>query len=185
MKYLSYILNVVLVVAIIAILNKCHCPECNEIVGSTKTSKIDTLKPDNKLTKRSYKPKPKQIIEHIGISDTICPENKTYIYQDSLIDSNVSIYVIDTTSGEILAKEISYKLHVPLRIKETITITNTIEKEVPQRALYIGAEIGSNFITKFRIAPEVEYLDKKGNAFSYNYDLLNQIHSAGFKKRIF
>lgn len=160
---------------------------CPEIVKSDTSRTIDSVRLQTAVVKKPYKPKISRIIP-AGSADqkdtaALIPAAQ-YFYQDSIIDSNLAIYINDTTAGEILNRAVSYKLFVPLQIKETITITNTVEIAAAQRAFYFGAEVGTN-LQMYRIAPAVEYLDKKGNAFSYNYDLLNKVHSAGYKKRIF
>jgi hypothetical protein len=162
--------------------NECTHTPCEfriDTVTVTKT-KRDTIWGDtNKVTKKSFSPKPK-----MKFFRDIKGLQKTYtVYQDSLVDSNVAITVTDTLEdGVIKNKEIAYRLKVPLRIIDSITIEKTITIEKQTNGFYLGAELGTN-LKGFRLAPEIEYVSK-GFSYSYNYDLLNKYHSIGIKKRL-
>jgi hypothetical protein len=183
MKYLTHLIFLGVGIWIGFALSECNrtpCPEVKESVTRT----IDTTFQEKPVITKSYKPTAVKVIPADTSKPADLKGSAVYIYQDSLIDSNLSLFITDTTAGEILGRGISYKLKVPLQIKETITTTKVLQVPVPQRGLFIGAEIGTNF-TVFRIAPEVEYITKNGYGYSYNYDLLNKTHSFGLKKRIF
>lgn len=163
-----------------------HCPEIKEGIERT----ADTIYLPQKVVKKPYKPIPSKIIpaDPVSSADSNVKSPAAYIYQDSLVDSNLAIYIADTTAGEILGRGISYTLKVPLQIKEIITITKTAEVPVLQRGFFIGVEAGygpgNSGTSRYRLAPEIEYLTKKGYAYSYNYDVLNNLHSVGVKKRL-
>jgi hypothetical protein len=170
------------------VLSECTRTPCPAVIIDTVRT-ADTIFLQEKVTKKPYKPTPFKVIPagipaHAQLhADSSIKSPAAYIYQDSLVDSNLAIYINDTTAGPILGRGISYTLKVPLQIKETITITKTAEVPVLQHGLFIGAEIGTN-LQMFRIAPEIEYLTKKGYAYSYNYDVINNLHSVGIKRKL-
>jgi hypothetical protein len=183
MKYLPYILIAILCCLVTYCSTEYFRLPCPEIVKSDTVTLIDTVFLQEDVIKKPYTPAISGIIykDSVKSADSIIKIPAAYIYKDSLIDENLGIYITDTTAGKILGRGIRYNLKVPLKITETKTITNTIEKKVPAAGLFVGLEAG----LPLRIAPEVEYISKKGMAYSYNYDLINRSHSLGFKKRIF
>jgi hypothetical protein len=182
-KALSWILNFILIVAIIAMANYCHCPECPYFKSSTSiTAKRDTIFPDtNRIISKEVSLSPIQVKSSEGDSTKI-----VNVYIDSIVHPELVIYYNDTVHGKILSKKISHRLKVPLLITDSIVITETFEKEVkvPQSGFWLGIQVGGGPAGRYRIAPEFEYISKSGFAYSYNYDFLNKVHSAGFKKRI-
>lgn len=205
MKILSYLITLGIGIYLGAMLQQCThtCRECPTMVKSDTTRSITKVYPDtNKVTTMVLKPvpvrssqqrlaescshgHPRATMDNNQPLTTTMVGREINIYQDSLVDSNVSIVVRDSVAGEILRKSISYRLKVP-QIRETITITNNYVDtvSVPAGGLYLGAEFGTNFNGKSMVAPEIEYLTKKGYAYSYSYDLLNNVHSVGIKRRI-
>jgi hypothetical protein len=184
MKNLLYLIGVLLIFFAGFICNECTRIPCPEIkIDTIRTA--DTIYLQHKVVKPSYKPKPSKIIP----ADTSKPADiesglaAAYIYQDSLVDSNLAIYITDTTAGKILGRGIEYTLKVPLQIKETIIITKTAEMPTPQRGFFVGLQAGTN-LQMYRLAPEIEYLTKKGMMYSYSYDLINNLHSVGVKRKM-
>jgi hypothetical protein len=158
---------------------------CPEITADTVRT-ADTVYLQERVTKKPYRPIPK--LKPAGKlaadTNTVSAEPPAvYVYEDSLIDENLGIYITDTTAGPILGRQINYTLKIPLHIKETITVTKTAEVPVLQNGLFIGLEAGWGQGGS-RVAPEVSYLNRKGWICSYNYDLLNKVHSGGIKKRL-
>jgi hypothetical protein len=148
--------------------------------------RIDTIyveKPTKK--KETIKPTPIKTIkdktyltEAASDSTVINPCDFINVYSDTLEDSTGTIIVNDSVRGEILKKEIFYTPKIAY-IKET----REVEKKVPQKGLFIGFEAGGGS-GSYRFAPEIEYVNKNGFAYSYNFDLFNRVHCVGIKKRI-
>jgi len=165
-------------------LNECTHTPCPEVKSDTVTvTKRDTIWGDTlKVVTKTIKPKPIKRYPNL-----LKPGRTWTVYKDSLVNNEVAIVVTDTVDGTIESKQISYRLKVPLRIIDSVkvTITNIIKVPTPQRGFFIGAEAGMcPTIWMIRFAPEIEYIDKKGYAYSYNYDVLNNFHSVGIKKRL-
>lgn len=66
-------------------------------------------------------------------------------YQDTIDDTNITIYTTDLVKGKLLESGLSYKLKVPIKILDSvkITINNTIE---PKIQLYTGLTLSKNII---------------------------------------
>lgn len=152
------------------------CPEVKE--------SIEVVKKDlPEVFKVIEKPKPIKsypVVSHpqdtIAVVSHICDSINEY--SETLEDSTGKVTVESVVQGALLKQKIKFKPTINY-IKET----KEVEKPIPQSGIFIGAEIGTN-LTMFRIAPEIEYLTKKGYAYSYNYDVLNSIHSVGVKRKL-
>lgn len=108
--------------------------------------------------------------------DTLVPLNITqYIrkYNDSISDSNITIYTKYQVLGLIQDKQVEYKLKVPRYIIHTIdsTITNTIIK--PNRfSISTGLELsGSN--TSFNVSPFIG-INVKRSVIYARYGMLDK-----------
>jgi hypothetical protein len=66
---------------------------------------------------------------------------------DSLINTDLAIYVNDTVKGTILSRDIGYKLFVPKIITERITVTEKVpvivDKPVDSDGVLIGGGLGA------------------------------------------
>lgn len=187
MKYLTHGITALVFFYIAWNMRGCSiepCPEIKESVDSTRGK----LPP---LIKETEKPKPireykkerplfSEISKDTALIDTFFACNDIRVYLDTLADSSGTIISEDSVRGELLKKKVTF---IPNFL--TVRETNVIEFPTLMRSFYLGVEVGASHTGNFRLAPEIEYLDKKGNAFSYNYDVLNKVHSGGFKKRIF
>lgn len=113
-------------------------------------------------------------VEKIVYADTNnC--RRIYIYQDSLVDSNIVFYYKDYIQGTLRDKKMSYKLKVPIRIIDTISIT---DKVFPKFNASIGFEVGLNLAS-----PIINIGYEKGNVI-LGYNLLTKTPQVGFTYRI-
>lgn len=66
-------------------------------------------------------------------------------YQDTINDTNITIYTNDVVKGKLLESKISYRLKVPIKITDSVktTITKTVE---PKYQIYAGATLSKNII---------------------------------------
>lgn len=178
--------NILIIVLslIITLLYTCRGKLCSDQKVVYKDSiivKSDTIwTKDTVYSFKSYKPKAKdsvKTIEYTILDHGPCQYKR--FYQDSLVDSNLTIYTSDTTLGLLLGKSISYR---PKKKPELITTTTTITKtpELEKKfKLFIGGEFGGNK-GSFSFSPKITLESKKENIYSYRYDVINKTHNIGF-----
>jgi hypothetical protein len=183
-----------ILILIIIYLAKCENKPCPEIgVKDSVSVRIDTVYVDTNKVVSGVFNNPLPIRKHkielskngsasLQFSDT------NRIYQDTVRTSEVEIITKDSVNGKLLRQEVSYRLLVPKEIKTTIThtITKTDTIYKPKGGLFIGASVsGSIKNSLYDFRPEVEYVSKKGFAYSYGYGVVTGSHNIGIKKRIF
>lgn len=114
------------------------------------------------------------------IRDTVYINNKPLnIYIDSLVDNNLIIYTTDTVDGEILARNLAYKLKVPILIHDSMVVEKVPinSSNCKKWILFIGPEIGGN-LNKFNTSAILGFsIDNK--LISYRYGLLDKTHNIG------
>lgn len=96
---------------------------------------------------------------------TLC--NYLREYQDTISDSNITIYTTDLVRGKLIESGLSYKLKVPIKIIDSVktTITNTIEPTYNVSAGFI--------LSKNNIAPMLS-VSKKDVYLQVGYDIMNK-----------
>ena len=125
----------------------------------------DTLRPDPIIKWRDPIAK---------VPDPVPVDSARNFYSDSLVNDQLAIYVQDTVKGFILNRQIGYKLFVPLKVKEIITVTEkvpVIVKEPYQRQaeLYggmlvpyyngkIGFGLSADLVTKKQKIIGIQYM---------------------------
>jgi hypothetical protein len=159
------------------------CPEVKESIDSSRKQLPPVIKVTEKLKPyKSFFAKSENVQrtckEDSAKTDLVNPCNSFRVYSDTLKDPAGTIISQDSVRGQLLKKKITF---IPNYL--TVSITKEVEKPVPKSGLFIGLEAGWGQGGS-RVAPEVEYQSKKGYAYSYNYDLFNNIHSLGIKKRL-
>lgn len=126
--------------------------------------------------------KPKKEIKIINIDSTLC--NTQRYYQDSISDTNQTIYYDIVTTGKLDNLKIGYKLKVPLIInnyKEVIISKNIIKP--PKFSLYGGISTIGN-INGLDIAPYVN-INIGNKNIMYGYHILNKQHQIGISIKLF
>jgi hypothetical protein len=185
---MKYILCIIVGFLIGFILNECThkcpvCPEVKESIDSSRKQLPPVIKEtENPKPVRSYPVRGEDlrtnVLDNMANSINTNPCDSFRVYSDTLKDPAGTIISQDSVRGQLLKKKITF---IPNYL--TVTITKEIEKPVPQSGLFIGLEAGWGQGGS-RVAPEVSYLNRKGWICSYNYDLLNKVHSGGIKKRL-
>jgi hypothetical protein len=105
-------------------------------------------------------------------------------YNDSLSDTNQTVFYHARTFGMLDSLAISYKLKIPIKITNTTTITNTnIVTKIPKFSIYTGLEVGGNTST-FSLSPIIT-LNIKNNSLSYRYGVLDKTHNIGVGIKLF
>ena len=125
-------------------------------------------------------PVPKIMIHYLDTNNHN-PCTNVKIYEDSLVDKNISIYYKDYVSqGELLNKELSYKLKVPLTIYDSIKTEIKIPTLYPPTFQLHAGVIGGSQI----FAPEVS-VSYKRHTFSAAYNITNKQPIIGYKFVLF
>ncbi len=179
-----------LIIGILLLLQQCTPKIKDNAVqvksNTIRTIRIDTVYPPAKIvTKIIYLPSP--ISTKPALTSKICDILNTY--KDSLVDSNITITNHLIAQGELKSNEITYQLHVPLRITKTITkeITNTITETkygLSHYSAFGGLQIGGNQNSLSNIQPFIGVRYKK-EYFTYGYNIVNSTHNIGFAINLF
>lgn len=184
------ILILFIIIGILLLLKQCNSNNTQKStiisnkIDTVTTIHIDTIiKYEDKIvTKYIHDIKP---ISSINIKDTfglsLC--NTLNTYEDSLIDSNISIYNKQIIRGELKQEWIKYDLKVPkfVTINKTITktITDSIKILIPSTyrfSMYTGLGLGGNNTQFSSIEPYIGIRIKK-IYISYGYNLINQTNN--------
>ncbi len=108
----------------------------------------------------------------VSVSDTnMCRLIRLYV--DSIVDKNINIYYQDSVQGMILGKSIVYRLKVPLEIKTTHTITDSIPFPVNQSGWYAMAGLGISK-TNNHAYIGVNYIGRKQFSYGIAYDVFGK-----------
>jgi hypothetical protein len=186
-KFKNYLVGVLMVVITILLLKSgCSKPE-KEIVEVEKLSiRIDTIKEKEVLVK--FKPILKPIHDTLYILDTFTQKvdlNSLVFnreYNDSLVDSNITLYSKVKVIGILDGMDLSYKLK-PITIVKTISkieVKNVVKP--PNFSVFAGVELGGN-ATAFNVSPYINVNSKEYN-YMYRFDLVNKTHNLGVGYRI-
>ncbi len=180
-----------LIIGILLLLQQCT-PKPKDNAAQVKsdtirTIRIDTVYPEAKIiTKTVYLERPissKKVDFNSGLCDII------NTYQDSLVDSNITITNHLIAQGELKSNEITYQLHVPLRITKTINtiVTDSIfitKHGMPHYSVFTGLQLGGNQNSLSSIQPFIGLRYKK-EYFTYGYNIVNSTHNIGFAINLF
>jgi hypothetical protein len=128
----------ILLLIIVILLQKCG--NGDKVVKTDTIRTVDTsyVTVDREIP--TYIPKWRTRVEHDTIYDVdtsyvLGDYFSTYIYNDSLINDTLKLYINDSiTQNKIKSRDLKYKLTIPI-----ITITNTVVEN--KREYYIGAGI--------------------------------------------
>lgn len=171
------ILVLFVTIGILLLLRQCTPSEIkdNSLNQKKDTMWIDTTKPPQVVIK--FKSIPYPVYDSIKELDTLWigqPCNFTRFYNDSLADSNLTIYSEQEVIGILKESNISYKLKVPIYIKETREIHDT--KFTPNKwSLEGNGTIGGNLNT-FNMFVGASLRVKKA-VIGYNYGIIDKSHN--------
>ncbi len=175
--------GVILIILIFILGKQCNNSSKNDFKPITDTliiNKTDTIRD----TLTVFKMKINTIYRPIEIYKSI--DSNKYnnirqyrVYQDTLRDTNIVIFIKDTILGYLENRQLSYKLLIPLKIYDTTTviITKQIPK-LPKYQLKIGTLISSNYLS-----PNIDFSINR-NTYSLGYDITNKIPTIGYKYTI-
>lgn len=115
----------------------------------------DTIYQENIIVQEVFKPIPVKepvIKKKEGDNLIISASNGNILeiynyYQDTVTDNNIDFIIKEKVDGEILERETSYNLKVPLLIKDSVFITTNEVKIRSPAKYYMSAGIGFNSLT--------------------------------------
>ena len=87
---------------------------------------IAVQKPDTVIRYDTIYPEPTIIYITKDTPDPEPLDENLNLYSDSIINEHISIYFQDTIQGTLLSRQIGYKLNIPLKLTETITVTEKV-----------------------------------------------------------
>lgn len=174
------------VIGVLLLLRQCK-PSINrdDALNQRKdTSWVDTIIIDHNLIvfKPEYYPQWDTFIktDTLKWSNEIC--NFTRFYNDSVSDSNITIYNNLEVIGLIKESNTSYRLKVPKLIKETREIYDT--KVLPNKFdMFVISEIGGNK-TQFNLGIGAGIKYKKAY-YGYKYGIIDKSHNISIGYNIF
>ncbi len=151
--------------------------------------RIDTVWTDTSkiVFKSIIKPIHDTLYKLDTIVDNISVDSLAYnrIYNDSLVDSNLTIFSDIKVIGILSQLDLSYKLKSkPFLITNTITNTITkIEFKPNKVQIYAGLQLGGSKIS-FEVAPFIN-INVKKSTVQYHYGILSNTHNIGIGYKIF
>lgn len=185
-KIQSYtILIQFILIVILLTLQQCHtCPKLSDRDVIHNTS-YDTIKSEYKVIEFKYRTKYLTKYDSVKVTDTVYTENLcdfTRTYNDSIEDSNLTIFNNIEVTGALKSFNQSYKLKIPkyiIRRDSIITVkTETIDPVLTLVA--IGGVGGDNTSLNASIGGAIIY---RKAYYGYNYNVINKTHNAfiGYK----
>ena len=94
------------------------------------------------------------------------------VYNDTITDTNIVIFISDLVVGERLNTTLKYRLKVP----QKIITTNTITKTKIKSGLFLNTRIGGSK-EQFNFGPGLQFISKKGKLVGYDYNIMNNTHN--------
>lgn len=102
-------------------------------------------------------------------------------YNDTIRDSNVTIYFEELVNGRLLSKSTHYTLNIP-----EITKTVTIEyRPKSLNELFLTANLGGNKNKFSNLSAGLFFKHKNGWLTGYNYNVINSTHNITIGTRLF
>lgn len=180
------ILGLFVIIAILLLTKGCdNSVKINSKNDTIKTSDTIWAKDTVISFKTIYKPKYNTIYK----IDTITKELEDSIfyvrkYNDSISDTNQTIYYNIKAIGFIDKLDLKYRLKIPIKIENNTTIIkkDTITK-TPRFSIYSGLETGGN-LSSFNLSPYIDF-NFNNKTIGYRYGILDKTHNIKVGIRIF
>lgn len=176
-------LTVVIMILLLKI--GCNSSKSNTtyIKGKDITS-YDTIYRPKEIIKFRDNWYPKPVITYVdsSLNHLYNSNDSTRVYNDTLNDKNLAIFVHSKTLGRLIDTKIAYTLKTPLEVIKTISRIDTLTR--PNKFnIYGGLSlIGSK--TTFDIAPYLALNIKNNNIFA-SYSIVNKQYQLGVGIRLF
>lgn len=182
------ILGMGLIIMVLFLLKGCGekpTPHKPEYIKGEEIIKWDTVNRPYEVIKFKTKYYPKWDTAYIDTTDNWPEFNTpiTRVYNDSLSDSNLTIYSKLKVIGMVKENGMSYRLKGPLSITKTITRTDTVNSvEMPKLMVYGGIEMGGN-MSQFNVSPFITANVRK-TSITFRYGILDQSFNIGVGIRL-
>lgn len=181
-NYLALILTIIIIVLLLH--KSCNNPLPNLDVQPTTIYKSDTIFNIDTLVelKTIYKPKHDTIYKTDSVFNL---DTLVYVreYNDSLTDTNLTLYSKAKVIGILDELELSYKMKSkPILITNNITKIETVYKP-SKLSIYTGVEVGGN-TASFNLSPFVN-LNVNKTSIEYRYGILDETHNISVGYKIF
>jgi hypothetical protein len=184
-KLKTYIIVTLALVVMIGIISIKSCKDNIETLEKITVKEIhDTIRPKPIIIYLPPKSNPIAIKEIIieKPDSNLCKIQR--IYNDSIVDTNQTIYYTASTIGKLENITLGYKLKIPLIINNTKEITiHETETKLPNFSMSAGLSLIGNR-TQFDIAP-LAILNFKNKSIIYSYHILQNQHQIGVAIRLF
>lgn len=145
----------------------------------------DTVDRPYEVIKFKTKYYPKWDTAYVDTTDSWPEMNTpiTKVYNDSLSDSNLTIFSSYKVLGLIKEQSLSYRLKTPLEIIKTVSRVDTLRVIKSHNwSLYGGLEVGGN-TSKFNASPFLT-LNAKKISITYRYGVIDKTHNIGLGIRL-
>lgn len=166
---------------------KPNTPSEPTYIKGKETIRYDTVPRPYKVIEISKQYYPKWDTSYVDTSLTDKLFGKDYLvreYNDSITDTNLTIFRHSKVVGIIKEQTIAYRLKTLLEVDKTVSRTDTLRTvSTPKWSLYGGLETGGN-LNQFNISPYVTLNIRKAS-ISYRYGLIDKTHSIGIGIRLF
>lgn len=143
----------------------------------------DTIIQFKTITEFKYK----TIYKIDTITDSISIVDLPFIrtYNDSLVDSNQTIYTDIKVAGKLKEMSLAYKLkYKPSLITNSNTVTIVKTTVEPSKiSIFAGLEVGGNE-SSFNLSPFIK-IDINSSSIQYRYEVINKTHSIGAGYRLY
>jgi hypothetical protein len=154
-------------------------------IKGDSTIVIDTVDRPYEVIKFKTKYYPKWDTAYFDTTDT-WPKFETSItrfYNDSLSDSNLTIYSKIKVLGIVKESNMSYRLKNPLEVIKTVSRVDTIKSvATPKLTVYGGIETGGN-MNRFNISPFLTANVRK-TSITFRYGILDKSFNIGVGIRL-
>lgn len=171
------------------LLEKCDSSPDQDPVKASRTETLDTtyIYKDTGSIKEIPVPVPYPVagekvrVPYELIDSSMCSYYN--VYNDSIRNSEVTIFWNDTVQGVLRSRNISYRLKLPSQLQITHTIIDSVPYSVktPSNGIYVSGGLGITPEGVNTVLVGADYISKKKWGVGYQYDIARSTHLASFK----
>jgi len=183
-------LYIIIVFLAICLLFTCNTGKIKDIfnpsvIDTVITTKSDTVWAKDTVYTFKYKTIDRPVTVYLDTNSTdtaICDSIR--VYEHEFNDSNLTVFTVDTTKGQLLGHSVSYKLKVPIRIIDSVLVNITETKKLkPKRKIFLGLN-AQVYPLEPHISPMVTYQDRRDRMYHIQYDIITGGFYGGFSYKL-